>query len=138
MHLPIQYALSYPERLERGGTALSHPLNWAEVARLDFEDVNLERFPCLRLAFEAGRQGGTAPAVLVGADEQAVALFMRGEMRLTEIAETVEVVLARHTVISEPGLAEVHAAAEWAQDEVLRLRGLPVREQAATTTGSGG
>ena len=138
MHLPIQYALSYPDRLERGGTALSHPLNWAEVARLDFEDVNLERFPCLRLAIEAGKQGGTAPAVLVGADEQAVALFMYGKLRLTEIAETVEAVLARHTVISEPGLAEVHAAAEWAQDEVLRLRGLPAREQVATTTGSGG
>ena len=137
MHLPIQYALSYPDRLDRGDTSLSHPLNWAEVGRLDFEDVSLERFPCLRLAYEAGQRGGTAPAVLVGADEQAVALFRRGALRLPEIAETVEAVLARHTVIPEPGLDEVHAATEWAQDEVLRLRGLPAREHAAPLTSTG-
>ena len=69
MHLPIQDALSYPDRLDRAGTALAHPLRWPEVAQLDFEEVDMERFPCLRLAYEAGRAGGTAPAVLVGADE---------------------------------------------------------------------
>jgi 1-deoxy-D-xylulose-5-phosphate reductoisomerase len=135
MHLPIQYALGYPDRLDRGGTPLSHPLDWAQVARLDFEDVSLERFPCLRLAYTAGQQGGTAPAVLVGADERAVALFMRGKLQLTEIATTIEAVLARHVVIDEPTLAEVHEATEWAQDEVLRLCNLPERERAGRATG---
>lgn len=134
MHLPIQDALSYPDRLARAGTPLARPLSWSEVARLDFEEVDLERFPCLRLAFAAGRQGGTATAVLVGADEEAVALFMRGALRLTDIATTIEAVLERHAVISNPSLDEVHAAARWAQDEVLRLRGLPARERATMTT----
>ena len=134
MHLPIQDALSYPDRLDRAGTPLAHPLDWSAVARLDFEDADLERFPCLRLAFAAGQQGGTAPAVLVGADEQAVALFLRGALRLPEIAQTIEAVLERHTVIRNPGLDAVQAAARWAQDEVLRLRGLPVREHAARAT----
>src|SRR5579859_190720 len=138
MHLPIQDALSYPDRLDRTGTPLARPLTWTEVARLDFEEADLERFPCLRLAFAAGQRGGTAPAVLVGADEQAVALFLRGALRLPEIAETIAAVLARHTVIPEPDLAEVHVATEWAQDEVLRLRGLPARGESAPATSSGG
>src|SRR5579859_5483410 len=90
MHLPIQDALSYPARLDRAGTALARPLRWSDVARLDFEAVDVERFPCLRLAYDAGRRGGTAPAVLVGADEQAVALFLRGKIRLTDIAAMLE------------------------------------------------
>jgi 1-deoxy-D-xylulose-5-phosphate reductoisomerase len=124
MHLPIQDALSYPDRLDRASTALERPLRWPEVGRLDFEAVDLDRFPCLRLAFEAGRRGGTAPSVLVGADEQAVALFLRGELRLTEIAPTLEAVLARHEVIDDPDLDAVLRASRWAEDEVLRLHGL--------------
>ena len=121
MHLPIQDALSYPERLDRSATALSNPLRWPEVARLDFEAVDLDRFPCLRLAIEAGRRGGTAPAVLVGADEQAVALFMRGRIHLTDIATLVEQTLARHNTISEPNVDQILGACAWAQDEALRL-----------------
>ena len=128
MHLPIQDALSHPDRWDRTGTPLAHPLRWPDVARLDFEAVDYERFPCLRLAFEAGRIGGTAPAVLVGADEQAVALFLRGELPFAAIAETLEAVLARHEVIAEPSLEAVIAASTWAQDEVLRFHGLPAPE----------
>jgi|SRR5579885_373646 1-deoxy-D-xylulose-5-phosphate reductoisomerase len=125
MHLPIQDALSYPRRLNRAGTALARPLNWPEVARLDFEAIDLDRFPCLRLAFEAGARGGTAPAALAGADESAVALFVRGELKLTEIAETLETVLQRHEYKAEPTLDDVLETSRWAQEEVLRLRGLP-------------
>ncbi len=134
MHLPIQDALSYPDRLERGGTALSRPTDWPAVGQLDFEAANAELFPCLGLAFEAGKRGGTAPAVLVGADETAVALFLRGELKLPEIAEVIAAALARHTVIAEPSLDDVLAASQWAQDEVLRLRGLPVPERAPSST----
>jgi 1-deoxy-D-xylulose-5-phosphate reductoisomerase len=124
MRLPIQDALSYPERLDRAGTSLDHPLTWPEVARLDFEEVDLDRFPCLRLAIEAGRAGGTAPAVLVGADEQAAALFLAGRIRLTEIAELIEETLARHSVIADPTIEEALAVCAWAQDEALRIKGI--------------
>ncbi len=126
MHLPIQAALSYPDRWDRAGTPLARPLRWPDVARLDFEAVDYERFPCLRLAFEAGSIGGTAPAVLAGADEQAVALFLRGELPFAAIAETLEAVLARHEPIAEPSLEAVLDASNWAQEEVLRLHGLPI------------
>lgn len=123
MHLPIQDALSYPERWDRAGTPLAKALRWPQVARLDFEDADLARFPCLRLAYEAGRRGGTAPAALVAADETAVALFLRGQIRLTAIAETIEAVLARHAVIDEPSLEDVLATVEWAQEEAYRAAG---------------
>jgi 1-deoxy-D-xylulose-5-phosphate reductoisomerase len=99
--------------------------------------VDLARFPCLRLAYEAGKRGGTAPSVLVGADEQAVALFLRGELKLHEIAEALETVLARHRIVDDPDLATVLEVSEWAQDEVLRLRGLPPRARAVSAAPSG-
>ena len=121
MHLPIQYALSYPDRLDRAGTALALPLRWDEVARLEFESADLERFPCLRLAFEAGAAGGSAPAVLVGADETAVELFLRGAIRFTDIAAIVGETLQRHNVIASPGVEEVGAISAWAQHEARRV-----------------
>jgi len=127
MHLPIQDALSYPDRLDRSDTALAHPLRWPEVARLDFEPVDMERFPCLRLAYEAGRAGGTAPAVLVGADETAAALFLDGRISFPQIAKAIEETLARHIVIAEPSLEETLAASRWAQEEVLRVSGVTVQ-----------
>jgi 1-deoxy-D-xylulose-5-phosphate reductoisomerase len=127
MHLPIQDALSYPDRLDRSDTALAHPLRWPEVARLDFEPVDMERFPCLRLAYEAGRAGGTAPAVLVGADETAAALFLEGRIGFPQIAAAIEETLARHTVIAEPSLEETLAASRWAQEEVIRVTGVTVQ-----------
>ena len=135
MHLPIQYALSYPERLDREGTALSKPLRWSEVSRLDFADADLERFPCLRLAYEAGRAGGSAPAALVGADETAVELFTRGEIRFTDIATVVERTLARHNIIADPDVEAVQAVSSWAQAEAARvaeeLRGAPITRSGA-------
>ncbi len=121
MRLPIQYALGYPDRLERADTPLSHPLRWPQVARLDFAAVNMDQFPCLRLAYEAGRVGGTAPAALVSADEQAVALFLRGKIRLTDIPTIVETTLARHNVIPAPDVDQVAATCAWAQREALSI-----------------
>ncbi|HEX9037749.1 MAG TPA: 1-deoxy-D-xylulose-5-phosphate reductoisomerase [Ktedonobacterales bacterium] len=121
MHLPIQYALSYPERLDRAGTPLALPLRWDEVAKLDFEAVDMERFPCLALAYEAGRVGGSAPAILVGADETAVDLFLRGAIHLTDIATIVSETLQRHNVIANPGVEEVGVVSAWAQDEARRV-----------------
>lgn len=121
MHLPIQDALSYPYRFNRQGTALERELNWSQVAQLDFAAVDLERFPCLRLAIEAGKRGGTAPAALTGADEQAVSLYLQGKIHLTEIAPVLEQVLANHRVIEQPDLPTTLQTAAWAQCEVQRL-----------------
>jgi 1-deoxy-D-xylulose-5-phosphate reductoisomerase len=130
MRLPIQYALSYPDRLEREGTALAQPLRWSEIARLDFDEADLGRFPCLRLAYEAGRAGGSAPAALVGADETAVDLFLSGAIRFTDIAIVVERTLGRHNVIANPDVDAVQAVSAWAQHEAAliagELRGKPV------------
>jgi 1-deoxy-D-xylulose-5-phosphate reductoisomerase len=104
------------------------------VARLDFEDVDLDRFPCLRLALEAGRRGGTAPAALVGADETAVELFLSGRLKLSEISEVLETVLERHNYTADPPLEEALEVSLWASEEVLRLRGLPVPERKITRT----
>ncbi len=121
MRLPIQYALSYPDRLDRAQTTLAQPLRWGEVARLDFAEADLERFPCLRLAYEAGRVGGSAPAALVGADETAVDLFLRGALRFTEIATVIERTLARHNIIADPDVEAVQAVSVWAQAEAARV-----------------
>src|SRR5690242_15009185 len=131
MQLPIQDALSYPVRLDRANTPLKRELHWQGVKCLNFEEVDWQRFPCLRLAFEAGRRGGTAPAALVGADERAVTLFLQGELRLTEIASTLEGVLGRHSVVAHPDVKTVLEAAAWAQSEVLRIHS-PVQHTPAT------
>jgi len=92
MELPIQYALSWPERLPIEGRRL----NLAEAGRLDFSEPDMERFPCLRLCLEAARVGGTAPAVLNAANEMAVELFLNKRIRYNAIAETVEEALQGH------------------------------------------
>src|SRR5579859_224510 len=90
MHLPILYALAYPQRLDAMESGFIRELCWSDISRLNFEKLELERFPCFRLAIEAGRKGGTYPCVLVGADEEAVELFLHGEIGFLEIAELIE------------------------------------------------
>ena len=86
MRVPISYALHYPERAD----VAVPPLDLAEVGELTFEAPDLDAFPCLRLAREAGEAGGTAPCVLNAADEVAVAAFLDGRIPFTAIAEVVE------------------------------------------------
>ena len=89
MRIPIAYCLAYPERLP-----LSLPvLQLDALGRLDFEPADLQRFPCLRLAMQATRLGGSAPAVMNGANEVLVAAFLAGEIRFLDIAQTLEGVL---------------------------------------------
>jgi 1-deoxy-D-xylulose-5-phosphate reductoisomerase len=118
MRLPIQYALSYPERLPNPQLP---KLNWEAIKELNFESPDPDRFPCLRLAGEAGRRGGTYPAVLCGADEVAVELFLSERIKFTDIARLVEQALAEHKAISHPTLDEILAADSWAREEVRRL-----------------
>jgi 1-deoxy-D-xylulose-5-phosphate reductoisomerase len=92
MELPIQYALSFPQRFSIGGKRLSLP----EIGRLDFSEPDLDRFPCLRLCLEAGRMGGTAPAVVNASNEVAVQAFLEGKIKFNEIAEIVAFALRTH------------------------------------------
>ncbi len=115
MHLPILGALSYPGRLNTARTGLVRELNWADVSRLNFETLDTVRYPCFRLALEAAKRGGTYPCVLVGADEEAVALFLHGKIGLTSIAELIEAVLERHQSIEQPDLATILEASAWAR-----------------------
>src|SRR5437016_9405802 len=121
MHLPILDALSYPERLGTAGTGLVRELRWSDVARLNFEALDVARFPCFRLALEAARRGGTYPCVLVGADEEAVALFLDGKIGLLGIAELIEAVLEQHQSIEQPGIGTILEACVWARRRAREL-----------------
>ncbi len=92
MRLPIGYALAYPKRI---GTPFGR-IDWAKLARLDFEPPDLETFRCLALAYEAGRVGGTAPAALSAANEIAVEAFLEGRIAWRGIAEVCKATLDRH------------------------------------------
>jgi 1-deoxy-D-xylulose-5-phosphate reductoisomerase len=118
MRLPIQYALSYPERLPNPELPR---LDWDSLDHLSFEPPNLSRFPCLRLAIEAGREGGTYPSVLCAADEVAVALFLAGQIGFTKIAHLVEQALEQHQYVTQPTLEEIMAADVWARKKVYQL-----------------
>jgi 1-deoxy-D-xylulose-5-phosphate reductoisomerase len=92
MRLPIGYALAWPDRI---GTPFGR-IDWAELRRLDFEPPDHEAFPCLGLAYEAGRAGQTAPAVLNAANEEAVAAFLAGRIPWVGIPDVLKAVLDRH------------------------------------------
>ncbi|HVC30561.1 MAG TPA: 1-deoxy-D-xylulose-5-phosphate reductoisomerase [Steroidobacteraceae bacterium] len=112
MRLPIQCALSYPERLPLHSAP---PLNLAQIGSLTFEAIDSERFPCLSLAMEAGRRGGAYPAVLVAADEVAVEHFLAGRMGFMEIPALLTAVLAEHRDAAAPDLDAILAAGAWAR-----------------------
>lgn len=117
MRVPIQYALSYPDRWPA-----SHPrIDWAAVSSLDFEAPDLTRFPCLALAYEALRAGGVAPAVLNAANEEAVSLFLRNKVRFTDIPRLVEGALSRVVGDPDPALDAVLEADGTARRTVQEL-----------------
>jgi len=111
MQQAISYALSYPERLP-----LEQPLpRLAEMGGLTFRQPDFRRFPCLGLAFDACRQGGTMPAVLNAANEVAVAAFLSKKIRFTGIAAVVDATMNVHNLIKDPALAEILDADAWAR-----------------------
>lgn len=118
MKVPIQYALTYPDRLP----SQTSPLNLAEIAMLHFKQMDFERFPCLRMAYDAGKAGGTAPAVFNAANEVAVERFITGEIAFTDIEIIIEHVLERHSATPFPILEEIFEADEWARDVAKALK----------------
>ena len=121
MRLPIGYALAYPNRI---GTPFGR-IDWRTLSRLDFEAPDLNTFRCLALAYEAGRIGGTAPAWISAANEEAVEAFLAGRIRWTQIAEICDAVLQLHTETTDTSTMTVDdivaadAAARRAAQEVL-------------------
>ena len=120
MRLPIQYALSYPERLPNPQLAR---LDWSTIKNLTFGQPDLAIFPCLRLAVEVGRQGGTYPAVLCAADEVAVELFLANKIKFIDIARIVGQALGQHQLTPHPTLDEIVTADSWAREKVRQLAG---------------
>ena len=111
MKLPIQLALSYPDRLE----PTVAPLDLASVGTLNFSRPDLNRYPCLRLAQQAGREGGTYPAVMAAADEIAVEAFLERRIRFTEIADYVHQAMDAHRSTVNPDIEAIDAADAWAR-----------------------
>jgi 1-deoxy-D-xylulose-5-phosphate reductoisomerase len=116
MRLPIQYALTYPERVP--GPA--RRLNWREIGAWHFEQPDHETFPALQLGNEVARKGGTCGAVLNAANEAAVACFLEGDLDFLDIPRVCRAVLDQHHYSARPTLAELHAVDRWARQEVSR------------------
>ena len=117
MKVPIQYALSYPSRWP----APHERLDWSEVSRLDFEQPDTDKFPCLQLAYDALDAGGTAPAVLNAANEQAVSLFLEEEIAFVDIPRAIEDAMDQLTLNGTPTLEDLSDADEWARECVKEL-----------------
>jgi 1-deoxy-D-xylulose-5-phosphate reductoisomerase len=115
MKTPIQYAMTFPRRVVGVGATLS----WSEARSLHFEPPDFERFPALRLGFQAARAGGSSGAVLNAANETAVELFRAGRVGFGRIAAACETVLARHRIIARPALPDLLEADAWARREVV-------------------
>jgi 1-deoxy-D-xylulose-5-phosphate reductoisomerase len=117
MKVPIQYALSYPERWPLNVDRVSLP----ELGRLEFYQPDTDKFPCLRLAYEAGKRSGTAPAILNAANEILVPAFLEHKISFLDIPKKLEKALENLSIVDNPNLEQVLAAdetaREWARNE---------------------
>lgn len=118
MRIPIQYALSYPDRWQAdyGG------LDLIKVGRLHFEKPDTKRFPALELAYTAGRRGGTMPAVLSAADEICVERFLSGQIGFSDIAEIIKNVMDEHKTVQNPTIDDILTADKWTRNVTNQAR----------------
>ncbi|MFQ5906023.1 MAG: 1-deoxy-D-xylulose-5-phosphate reductoisomerase [bacterium] len=120
MRLPIQYALTFPRRME----SLAKRLELTEVRKLEFFKPDLERFPCLAIAYSAIAAAGTMPAVLSASDEIAVSAFLDGEIGFAQIPIVLGEVFRSHAPHLNPSIREMEEADAWARKEAARIVGL--------------
>jgi 1-deoxy-D-xylulose-5-phosphate reductoisomerase len=113
MRIPIAYALSFPSRMPNHGVSL----DFLKATPLEFFQPDPDRFPCLKLATDAGRAGGTLPVVLNGANEAAVEAFLQGKIRFSQLPVVISEALSRHCWLSAPGLEEILEADRWSRQE---------------------
>ncbi|CAG7602667.1 1-deoxy-D-xylulose 5-phosphate reductoisomerase [Paenibacillus solanacearum] len=111
MRVPIQYALTYPQRL----STPTGRLRLSEVGKLHFREMDFERFPCLRMAFESGRAGGSAPSVFNAANEVAVERFLQGEIKFLQIEDVIARTLDKHETVDSPELEQIIEIDRWAR-----------------------
>lgn len=116
MRLPIQYALTYPERYEIGG---AKHLDLASIASLHFSSPDLTRYKALKLAYDAGKKGGSQPCVLNAANEQAVSLFLNNQIEFLQIEELVESALKHHQWVESPSMEQLIEIDRDAREYVL-------------------
>lgn len=114
MKLPIQYALTYPKRLSMEGNSLD-----LTKSALTFKEADSKTFKCLNLAYRAGEAGGTLPAVLNGANEVAVELFLNGKIGFLDIGNIVEMAMDNHKNILNPDISDILNADIWAREYVM-------------------
>ncbi|MBM0741203.1 1-deoxy-D-xylulose-5-phosphate reductoisomerase [Phormidium sp. CLA17] len=117
MRLPLLYALSYPDRIATNW----EPLDLVKLGNLTFREPDHEKYPCMQLAYAAGRAGGCMPAVLNAANEQAVALFLEEKIRFLDIPRLIEQTCDRYQTQnrSDPALEDILAADDWARQDTL-------------------
>jgi 1-deoxy-D-xylulose-5-phosphate reductoisomerase len=116
MRLPIQYALTYPERV----SGPARRLCWRELSAWHFEQPDHQTFPALGLGHEVARRGGTCGAVLNAANEAAVERFLAGELAFLDIPRACRSILDHHDFSPAPSLADLHACDRWARQEIVR------------------
>ncbi|MFZ2937903.1 MAG: 1-deoxy-D-xylulose-5-phosphate reductoisomerase [Candidatus Omnitrophota bacterium] len=117
MRIPIQYALSFPERLANGMKGI----NFVSLKSLNFEGPDFKKFPCLNLAYQAAEGAGTLPCVLNAANEVSVNEFLKGKIKFTDIPEVIEAVMLRHKYKKNPDLDEIKEADSWATKEANKI-----------------
>lgn len=104
MHIPIQYAITYPERFEG---IKSKSFSFSEIARLDFEEPDFDKFEALNIAYQCGKQGGSAPVCMNAANEEAVFAFLKGQIKFFDIIDTVKLMLSKHNLVKTPSIDEI-------------------------------
>ena len=114
MHIPIQYAITYPERFEG---IKSKSFSFSEIAHLDFEEPDWNKFKALKIAYECGKQGGSMPVCMNAANEDAVFAVLEGRIKLFDIINSVETMLETHQYLANPTLEEIFAI-----DNEVRLK----------------
>ena len=114
MHIPIQYAITYPERFEG---IKSRSFSFSEIARLDFEKPDWNKFKALKIAYDCGRKGGSMPVCMNAANEEAVFAFLKGQIKLFDIINSVEKMVETHNIIQTPTLEEIFSI-----DEEIRIK----------------
>ncbi|OKH54951.1 1-deoxy-D-xylulose-5-phosphate reductoisomerase [Calothrix sp. HK-06] len=115
MRLPLLYAMSYPERIFTDWERL----DLVKAGNLTFREPDHQKYPCMNLAYAAGRAGGSMPAVLNAANEQAVALFLDEKIKFLDIPRCIEMTCARHNNTQNPSLEDIIGADKWARQQVI-------------------
>ena len=120
MRLPIQFALTYPDRWP----STIKPLDFTRLEKLTFRKPDKNKFPSLKLCFYVVQKGGTLPSVLNASDEEAVEAYLKGRIKFTRIYKTVEKVVLKHHSIKNPDLKQIREADEWAREETKKNLGV--------------